>query len=117
MPQRKRCLVENGRMLSAALKLVASVAVAGCSAGVLCQSVASAPPAFEKKTEGVMLGTGAPYAAPDRFGPATAILVHGTPYLIDCGPGVVRRVAQAHKNGVAGLTPQRIGVVFINTPP
>lgn len=60
-----------------------------------------------------MLGTGTPYADPDRFGPATAVVVNGTPYLVDCGPGVIRRVAQAHKNGVTGLTPQKIGVLFI----
>ncbi len=65
------------------------------------------------KTQVVMLGTGTPYADPDRFGPATAIVVNGTPYLVDCGPGVIRRVAQAHKNGVEGLTPQKIGVLFI----
>jgi ribonuclease Z len=65
------------------------------------------------KTQVVMLGTGTPYADPDRFGPATAIVVNGTPYLVDCGPGVIRRVAQAHKNGIVGLTPQRIGAVFI----
>lgn len=65
------------------------------------------------KTQVVMLGTGTPYADPDRFGPATAIVVNGTPYLVDCGPGVVRRIAQAHKNGVEGLTPQRVGVLFL----
>jgi ribonuclease BN (tRNA processing enzyme) len=100
-------------MSSPARKLAVVVAVAGWAAGIICQTVAAVPPEFEKKTEVVMLGTGTPYADPDRFGPATAIVVNGTPYLVDCGPGVVRRVAQAHKNGVAGLTPQRIGVVFI----
>src|ERR1700683_1254443 len=65
------------------------------------------------KTQVVMLGTGTPYADPDRFGPATAVVVNGTPYLVDCGPGVIRRVAQAHEKGIAGLTPQKIGVVFI----
>jgi len=91
---------------------VTVTALAGVS-GAVCQTIATAPPAFEKKTEVVMLGTGAPYADPDRFGPATAIVVHGTPYLVDCGPGVIRRVAQANRNGVAGLTPQRIRVMFI----
>src|SRR5471030_2456915 len=86
-----------------------SLAAAGCLAAlpVLSQSVSA------QKTQVVMLGTGTPYADPDRSGPATAVVVNGTPYLVDCGPGVIRRVAQAHKNGLEGLTPQRIGVVFI----
>lgn len=41
----------------------------------------------------VMLGTGTPNADPHRSGPAVAIVVNGTPYLVDFGPGVVRRAA------------------------
>lgn len=65
------------------------------------------------RTQVVMLGTGTPIADPNRSGPAVAIVVNGTPYLIDCGPGVIRRVAQANQKGVEGLTPQRIGTLFI----
>jgi hypothetical protein len=36
-------------------------------------------------TQIVLLGTGNPPADPDRSGPATAIVVNGTPYLIDMG--------------------------------
>ena len=39
-----------------------------------------------------MLGTGNPPADPDRSGPATAIVVNGTPYLVDFGAG--RRAAR-----------------------
>jgi hypothetical protein len=39
------------------------------------------------KTQIVMLGTGTPSPDPERSGPATAIVVNGTPYLIDFGPG------------------------------
>jgi ribonuclease Z len=42
-----------------------------------------------------MLGTGTPNPDPDRSGPAVAIVVAGQPYLVDCGPGVVRRAAAA----------------------
>jgi ribonuclease BN (tRNA processing enzyme) len=108
MLQSAEGLKENEQMLNRAGKFVTAAVVIGWALAGACQTEV-----FEKKTEVVMLGTGAPYADPDRFGPATAIVVHGTPYLVDCGPGVIRRVAQAHKNGVAGLTPQRIGVVFI----
>jgi ribonuclease BN (tRNA processing enzyme) len=54
-------------------------------------------------TQIVMLGTGNPRPEPDRSGPATAIVVNDTPYLIDFGPGVVRRVTAAFEKGVTAL--------------
>jgi ribonuclease BN (tRNA processing enzyme) len=54
-------------------------------------------------TQIVMLGTGNPRPQPDRSGPATAIVVNDTPYLIDFGPGVVRRVTAAFEKGIAGF--------------
>src|SRR6202022_2819975 len=53
----------------------------------------------------VMLGTGAPGPDPVRSGPATAIVVKGTPYLVDFGPGVVRRAAAAYQKGVVAFGP------------
>jgi ribonuclease Z len=47
------------------------------------------------KTQVVMLGTGTPIPTPDRSGPATAIVVDGKAYIVDFGPGVVRRAAAA----------------------
>ena len=47
------------------------------------------------RTKLVMLGTGNPSPNPDRFGPATVVLVDDVPYLIDAGVGVVRRWAAA----------------------
>ncbi len=64
-------------------------------------------------TQIVLLGTGTPSPDPDRSGPATAIVVNGTPYLIDFGPGVVRRVAAAQQQGVAGLTVTDLRVAFL----
>src|SRR5258708_7454371 len=52
------------------------------------------------KTQVVMLGTGTPGPDPARSGPATAIVVDRTPYLVDFGPGVVRRAAAAYQKGV-----------------
>jgi ribonuclease BN (tRNA processing enzyme) len=63
-------------------------------------------------TQIVMLGTGTPYPDPDRSGPATAIIVDGTPYLIDFGPGVVRRVAAAYRNGVIAFGLSAINIKF-----
>jgi ribonuclease BN (tRNA processing enzyme) len=64
-------------------------------------------------TQIVLLGTGTPSPDPDRSGAATAIVVNGTPYLIDFGPGVVRRVAAAQQKGVAGLSVTNLRVAFL----
>lgn len=54
-------------------------------------------------TRVVMLGTGTPRPDPDRSGPATAVVVNGAPYLIDFGPGVIRRVTAAYEKGITAL--------------
>jgi ribonuclease BN (tRNA processing enzyme) len=61
----------------------------------------------------VLLGTGTPNADPARSGPSVAIVVDGTPYLVDFGPGVVRRAAAAHEAGVEGLEPSRLERAFL----
>jgi ribonuclease BN (tRNA processing enzyme) len=61
----------------------------------------------------VMLGTGTPNADPDRSGPSVAVVAGGRAYLVDCGPGVVRRAAAAFRNGVAALAPESLSIVFI----
>jgi ribonuclease Z len=43
----------------------------------------------------VLLGTGNPGPLPERSGPATAIVVDDVAYLVDFGPGVVRRAFAA----------------------
>src|SRR5713226_3912325 len=61
----------------------------------------------------VLLGTGNPYADPDRSGPATAIVVNGTPYLVDFGAGIVRRAkAAVADRGIAALEPTNLRVAF-----
>jgi ribonuclease BN (tRNA processing enzyme) len=64
-------------------------------------------------TQIVLLGTGTPGWDPDRSGPATAIVVNGTPYLIDFGPGVVRRAGAAYQKGVKALLPINLHAVFL----
>lgn len=63
-------------------------------------------------TQVVLLGTGTPIADPLRFGPAVAVVVNDQPYLVDFGPGVVRRAAAAAASGVKGLTPPRLTRAF-----
>lgn len=65
------------------------------------------------KTQIVLLGTGTPLPDPDRAGPSTAIVVNGTPYLVDFGTGLVRRAAAARKKGVEGLEPVYLKIGFI----
>jgi len=60
-----------------------------------------------------MLGTGNPNADPERSGPAVAIVVNGAAYLVDCGPGVVRRAAAAEKAGIKALNVKNLKIVFI----
>ena len=61
----------------------------------------------------VLLGTGTPNADPRRSGPAVAIVVDGTPYLVDVGAGVVRRAAAAFQRGVEGLEVSRLNRAFV----
>ena len=61
----------------------------------------------------VLLGTGTPNADPNRSGPSVAIVVDQVPYLVDAGPGVVRRAAAAYRNGVVGLGASRLNPLFV----
>jgi ribonuclease BN (tRNA processing enzyme) len=70
-----------------------------------------APPASH--TQVVLLGTGTPRADPQRSGPATAIVVNDTPYLVDAGPGIVRRAAAAYDKGIKGLAVANLQTAFI----
>src|SRR5713101_9179457 len=64
-------------------------------------------------TQIVLLGTGTPRADPQRSGPATAIVVNGTPYLVDAGPGIVRRAAAAYDRGTKALAVANLQAAFI----
>jgi ribonuclease BN (tRNA processing enzyme) len=64
-------------------------------------------------TEVVLLGTGTPNAEPDRSGPAIAIIIDEIPYLIDCGPGIVRRAAEAYQSGIKGLKMEKLKKLFV----
>ena len=65
-----------------------------CLAIFLC-SAALFGPLFGQDTRVVLLGTGTPNPDPERMGPAVAVISGGRAYIVDCGPGVVRRAAQA----------------------
>jgi ribonuclease BN (tRNA processing enzyme)/pimeloyl-ACP methyl ester carboxylesterase len=77
-----------------------------------------APPQGSKesttRTKVVLLGSGTPVPDPDRSGPATAIVVDDRAYLVDFGPGVVRRAeAAALKRQIPAVQPGNLKVAFV----
>jgi ribonuclease BN (tRNA processing enzyme) len=92
-----RCLVRN--------LVVCAVSLTGFA------TAQNIPPAAH--TQVVVLGTGTPEPYPDRSGPAVAIVVNSAAYLVDCGPGVVRRAEAAEQNGIKALNVKNLKIVFI----
>ena len=73
-----------------------------------------AEPAKPGATKVVLLGTGTPGIDPERSGPATAVVVNDTAYLVDMGPGVVRRAkAAVLSRGIKAVEPTQLRVVFV----
>ena len=65
-------------------------------------------------TRVVILGTGTPNADPERSGPAVAVVAGGQAYLVDAGPGIVRRAAAAVRaHGIGALSPGGLDRLFI----
>ena len=64
-------------------------------------------------TKVVLLGTGTPSPVPDHSGPATAIVVGDRAYLVDFGPGVVRRAAAAAARDTSALEPTNLTIAFL----
>ena len=73
----------------------------------------SKPTTVSPISQVVVLGSGTPNADPDRSGPAVAVIVNGHSYLVDCGPGIVRRAAAAARQGVPGLEMKNLTTLFI----
>ncbi len=68
---------------------------------------------YSTGTHVVLLGTGTPNAEPDRWGTSVAVVVNGTPYIIDAGPGVVRRAHAARDRGVSPLRAENLRFLFL----
>ncbi len=64
------------------------------------------------KTSVVMLGSGTPVLEPENSGPAVVVVAGGKSYLVDFGPGVVRRAEEAHRMGMTAVDPRRITHAF-----
>lgn len=65
-------------------------------------------------TQLVLLGVGNPNPVPERSGPASAIIVNGQAYIIDFGPGIMRRAEKARQElGIETLSAARIRHAFL----
>src|ERR1700730_4250366 len=72
-----------------------------------------APKERPTRTKVVLLGTGTPVPDPDRSGPATAIVVDDRVYLVDFGPGIVRRAESAAlTRRIPAVEPGNLKVAF-----
>ena len=80
---------------------------------VLFISICGILNAQNASTKLVLLGTGTPFADPNKSGPSLAIVVNNTSYIVDCGPGVVRRAAEASKLGFPSLEAAQLKTLFI----
>jgi ribonuclease BN (tRNA processing enzyme) len=95
------------------LNLGAALALMAVAAGPGSNLHSRATATQGAKTQLVLLGTGTPNDDPDRSGPAVALVVNEVPYLVDCGPGVIRRAAAAFRRGVTGLKVSNLSRLFV----
>jgi ribonuclease Z len=72
-----------------------------------------APVAKVRGAKVVMLGSGGPPPEPLRSGPAVAVLSQDRAYLVDFGPGVIRRAMEAYRIGWLKLRPDELTRVFV----
>ncbi|MBA3645386.1 MAG: MBL fold metallo-hydrolase [Gemmatimonadaceae bacterium] len=80
---------------------------------VFSEPISAQVKADSTKTQIVFLGTGGPSPNPNKSGAAVAIVVNGSSYIVDAGPGLVRRAIQASRLGVNGLAAPKLRRVFI----
>jgi len=67
-------------------------------------------------TKLVLLGTGNPNPSPDHSGCALALVVNDTPYIIDFGPGLIRKSAKMtprYGGGIGGLETEKLKTAFL----
>jgi ribonuclease BN (tRNA processing enzyme) len=83
-------------------------------AAALFPSIQQAEAQQTIRTKVVLLGTGTPAPDPDRSGPATAVVVDDVAYIVDLGPGIVRRAkAAATAHGLKALEPTNLRIAFL----
>jgi ribonuclease BN (tRNA processing enzyme) len=95
------------------MQRASALVAAGTAAALIAAGAVGLNGRTVPRTQLVLLGTGTPNADPDRFGPAVAVIVDDVPYLVDFGPGVVRRAAAARARGIKGLDPRLLRTAFV----
>jgi ribonuclease BN (tRNA processing enzyme) len=95
------------------MRRASAIVTAGIAATLVVTGAVGSSGRAASRTQLVLLGTGTPNADPERFGPAVAIVVDDVPYLVDFGPGVVRRAAAAFARGIKGLDPKLLRTAFV----
>ena len=101
--------MESRRMTAHLLLMLLTAA-----SGVGQESASYSPGQATPRTRVVLLGTGTPVPDPDRSGPATVVAVDDRAYLVDFGPGVVRRAeAAALTRGITAARPGNLKVAFV----
>jgi ribonuclease BN (tRNA processing enzyme) len=94
--------------------LAAAAMVVGGRSSARTTRLPPAPASADSGARLVLLGTGTPIPDPDRSGPALAIVVNGASYIVDAGPGVVRRsVAAALRDSLPALRAPNLRYVFL----
>jgi ribonuclease BN (tRNA processing enzyme) len=66
-----------------------------------------------KKIKIVLLGTGYPFPHPDRSGPSLAVVVNEQVYVVDVGPGTVRRLQQAMDENKISVKQKDLNKLFL----
>jgi ribonuclease BN (tRNA processing enzyme) len=86
-------ITSSGLMFQAIIGLTRKLCLALIA--ILSSAAPSWFPAPPLRSHVILLGTGTPNADPTRSGPAVAIVVDSNTYIVDAGPGIVRRAAAA----------------------
>lgn len=99
------------RAVRATLACVLAACATGAGQAAPC---GAAPGPTEAALRVVVLGTGTPNADPERSGPALAVIAGEQAYLVDAGPGIVRRAEAARaRHGIGALDAARLDRVFL----
>jgi len=84
----KRCILKNSSPIID-MKLISTIFLTLVVTNLYAQRDFS----DSEITKLVLLGTGTPILNPDRSGCSVAVVVNSVPYIIDFGPGLIRRLA------------------------
>jgi len=93
----------------AVLAVLVTITIVGCTSG----SDETGYGNDGLRSHVVLLGTGTPNAEPERAGSSVAVIVDSTVYIVDAGPGVVRRANAARQKGITALAPANLRTLFV----